>query len=66
MAVTIENQREAQAAALQAALAWWESRRPVSWTLRQHLDNPAVNAHGSEAEKTLATAVAAAVEVGVI
>lgn len=66
MTVTIEKQRDAQAATLQAALAWWESRRPVGYTLREHLDNPTVNARGSKAETTLAAAVAAAVEVGVI
>lgn len=66
MAVTIDKQREAQIDALQAALAWWEARRPVGWDLRKHLDNPTVNAHSSEPEKALAAAVAAAIEVGAI
>lgn len=61
----VTDQRNAQAAALQAALAWWESRRPVGWDLRRHLDNSTVNTCG-EAEKLLAAAVGQAVEVGVI
>lgn len=66
MPVTIEKQRDAQEAALQASLAWWEAHRPDGWDLRQHLDNPTVNATGAEADARLATAVAAAVEIGVI
>lgn len=66
MTVTIEKQRDAQASLLQASLAWWEARRPVGWDLRQHLDQPTVNACGSEDEKALASAVAAAVEIGVV
>lgn len=66
MTVTIEKQRDAQDALLQASLAWWEARRPVGWDLRQHLDHPTANACGNESEKALASAVAAAVEVGVV
>lgn len=65
MAITIERQREASDAVLQAALAWWETCRPVGWGLRQHLDNPRVNMR-NEAEKRLAETVAAAVEIGLI
>ncbi len=61
----VTEQHDTKAATLQAALAWWEALRPVSWTLRQHLDNPTINA-GSKVEKALATAVAKAVEAGAI
>lgn len=66
MTVTLEAQRAAQEALLQAALTWWESQRPAGWDLRQHLDHPTVNAGGSQAERALATSVAHAVEVGTI
>lgn len=66
MTVTIEQQRDAQTEVLQASLVWWEARRPVGWDLRQHLDQPTVNACGSDDEKALAVAVATAVEIGVI
>ena len=47
----------------QASLIWWETRRPIHWDLRQHLDNPVVNTT-TPAERRLAEAVAAAVERG--
>ncbi len=42
------------------AVRWWKMRRPVGWTLEQHMTNPAVNT-ASEADKALAIAVGAMV-----
>lgn len=42
---------------LGAAHVWWAGRRPLSFTLHQHLQNPTVNTCG-DAEKALAQAVA--------
>jgi hypothetical protein len=42
---------------LRAAIAWWESRRPASYTAEDHVANPQINC-ASEAEKRLALAVA--------
>lgn len=41
---------------LLAARRWWESRRPVAWTLGEHLANPEVNCV-TPSEKALAKAV---------
>ncbi|KVP75199.1 hypothetical protein WJ96_05430 [Burkholderia ubonensis] len=65
MAVDINLQRERQSEVLQAALSWWEAHRPVSFDLRQHLDNPTVNMP-TKTDQALASAVAAAVGVGVL
>jgi hypothetical protein len=46
-------------AVLLAARRWWESKRPLTWTLEQHLAAPRVNCAGSGAEDRLALAVAA-------
>lgn len=62
---SIDKQRDALAGVQRAALAWWESRRPAEWDLRQHLDTPAVNTH-SPSDHRLAERVAAAVECGAI
>lgn len=42
-----------------AASAWWAARRPIGWTLDQHLAEPCVNTGPSRAEAALAKAVAA-------
>jgi hypothetical protein len=42
---------------LRAAIAWWESRRPASYTAADHAANPQINCV-SEAEKRLALAIA--------
>lgn len=44
-------------AVLMAALKWWQRRRPVGWTLDQHLDNPRIDAHENEASSLLAREV---------
>jgi hypothetical protein len=62
MMTTKEAQQEAERAVLKAAVAWWESRRPMGWALDQHLKNPAVNTH-DQAERLLAITVAKAVAV---
>ena len=41
----------------EAALAWWENKRPVGWTPSEHLANPSVNCVGP-AERALAAALA--------
>ena len=65
MPITLEDKREATTATLTAALAWWESKRPEKYDLRAHLDAPTVNTT-TDAERTLAAAVAASVEVGAL
>ncbi len=65
VAHTVDTQRAKLQALQQASLAWWESRRPIGWELRQHLDKPAVNTTTSQ-EQHLAEAVASAVECGAI
>jgi hypothetical protein len=62
----LDKQRAASDSLLREALSWWEGHRPVGWDLRQHLDNPTVNAHSTERDAALAQAVASAVEVGLI
>lgn len=42
---------------LDAAFAWWESRRPVEFGLDDHIHHPMVNCCG-ELERALARAVA--------
>lgn len=39
------------------AVEWWASKRPVRWTVEQHLGNPRINT-ATSAEKRLAEAVA--------
>lgn len=65
MSHSIDKQRTALEQTKQAALAWWESLRPVDWSLRQHIDNPTVNT-ASANERRMAEAVAASVECGAI
>ncbi|WP_028998448.1 hypothetical protein [Azohydromonas australica] len=40
-----------------AAVAWWQARKPADWSLEQHLAYPAINCDG-DAERQLAEAVA--------
>lgn len=42
---------------INAAIEWWESNRPVNWSLKQHLEHPRVNC-STKAEQELATAIA--------
>lgn len=39
------------------AIYWWETHRPLSFTLEQHLKNPTINT-SSKAEEQLALSVA--------
>lgn len=48
--------REEQAV-IDAACAWWRSHRPVAFTLKQHLDNPEINAGYTNYAAALARAV---------
>lgn len=43
---------------VQAALAWWADKRPVRFTLKDHIANPIVNCVGGS-EGDLAIAIAA-------
>jgi hypothetical protein len=45
----------------QHAKAWWESFRPMGWTVEEHLRNPTINTSG-ESEEALAAAVARWIE----
>lgn len=40
-----------------AAVAWWQARKPADWSLEQHLADPAINCDGSD-ERHLAEAAA--------
>jgi ribosomal protein S27E len=42
---------------IKAAISWWKSRRPVSWTHKMHIENPSVNTTGPR-ERCIAEAVA--------
>jgi hypothetical protein len=53
-----------QRAVQQAAVEWWEGKRPVGWDLLTHLASPAVNT-ATAAEERLARAVAEAVALNV-
>jgi len=44
-------------AVIAAAVAWWESKRPVGWTTAAHLRSPLVNTC-TDAEASLAVVVA--------
>ena len=41
-----------------AAIGWWRTRRPLDWSVEEHLETPAVNCVTYHEEK-LAEAVAA-------
>lgn len=57
MPITIEAQRKAFADVQVSAARWWESKRPVSFTLADHQRSPAVGLPGL-GEQDLARAVA--------
>lgn len=63
MRITIELQRMRSNAVMESARLWWESLRPAGWDLRDHLNAPTTNT-ASEAQRSLAEAVAGAIEVG--
>jgi hypothetical protein len=42
---------------IKAALHWWKMRRPLNYSLNQHLENPMVNACNTPASARLAKAV---------
>lgn len=62
---SIDNQRKALSELQQAALSWWEGKRPLGWKLADHLSAPAVNAINPW-EEELARTVAAAVACGAL
>lgn len=41
----------------EAAIKWWERKRPSEWTLKEHLSNPQINTV-TDAEGELSKAVA--------
>lgn len=43
--------------AADAAVTWWKSKRPVGWTIAQHVIDPTINTAGYR-EKRLARAAA--------
>ena len=48
-----------------AAIRWWESKRPVGWTQARHLQMPTVNTCiDTDVEGKLALAVASLVKLG--
>lgn len=53
-----------QRAVQQAAVEWWEGKRPVGWDLPAHLASPAVNT-ATPTEERLARAIAEAVALNV-
>jgi hypothetical protein len=56
-ATEMEGSAEALAALKEAALAWWQKRRPAAWNLEQHLASPTEGCSLSS-DKALAEAVA--------
>lgn len=40
-----------------AAVYWWATNRPITWSLEKHLQNPSINT-ATEAETMLSIAVA--------
>jgi len=44
---------------IEAAIAWWEGKRPCSFTLEEHLENPTINVGKSTLARELAAAVGA-------
>jgi hypothetical protein len=48
---------------IEAALAWWQGKCPVAFTLDEHLKNPAINTETTY-EYDLALAVAATIRFG--
>jgi len=65
MRITIELQRTRHTAVMESARLWWESLRPAGWDLQDHLHAPTINTV-TESQKTLAQAVAGAIEVGAL
>ena len=51
-----QNFAVSNTALFEAAVKWWESKRPCGWTLERHLENPTANRSG--AEKQLAKEIA--------
>lgn len=47
---------------VRAAVHWWESHRPLSFTVHEHVEHYAVNTR-DDSEKRLARAVANAVRI---
>lgn len=46
-----------------ASIDWWESKRPVSWTKEQHIENPTINCMNIT-ERVLAEKIALVVKNG--
>ena len=49
--------KKEQEAVIRAAVAWWQSHRPLVWGEPEHLKHPSINTC-SDPEKTLALAAA--------
>lgn len=47
---------EEQMLLIARALRWWQGHCPLEWTAKQHLENPTINAHGSQFDTDLAEA----------
>ena len=62
---SIDRQRQALSQLQQAALLWWEGKRPLGWQLDDHLGTPAVNTTNPW-EVELARTIAAAVGCGAL
>lgn len=39
------------------AVVWWVMKRPIQWSVKQHLENPGINCTASDTERRLAIAV---------
>jgi len=53
----MKNRQKEVDALVHAAFAWWDSKNPIGWNLRMHLEHPDINCT-SHAERDLAEAVA--------
>ena len=49
-----------------AAVEFWSGKRPLSYSLDDHLRNPDVNACASESERSLCAAIGAMIKEGLL
>ena len=57
MSTRSDREQRARDAVVRAAMNWWRSRRPLAFSLKDHLENPTVNT--TLKESALARACAA-------
>lgn len=58
MSTRSDREQRASDAVVRAAMKWWRSRRPLAFSLEDHLENPTINTFDLQ-ERSLARACAA-------